>query len=117
MALSEFEQFRCEKLLQEFCDLQGPPPELHDKVKWDFVVEPGKQTVEMFEIRPYYDEPKEKVRIPFARARYVKTRDQWNVYWMGGSGKWIAYEPCLSVQTLEEFLDLIKEDVYCCFFG
>lgn len=48
MAISKFEQHRYEKLLQDFCQEQGPPPHLHDKLKWGYEVDPKKQTVELF---------------------------------------------------------------------
>lgn len=117
MTVSEFEQQRYEKLLQDFCEQQGPPPHLHDKLQWGFTVDPEKRSVELFEIRPLFTDPTRKVQTPIAKARYVKAHNGWKVYWMRGTGKWLLYEPCPSVQSLEEFLKLVKEDGYGCFFG
>ncbi|TVM14219.1 hypothetical protein DPQ33_17650 [Oceanidesulfovibrio indonesiensis] len=117
MGFSEFEQRRYEKLITDFCQEQGPPPSLHDKLKWGYEVDPRKQTVELFEIRPHFMEPSQKVHSPIAKARYVKAQKNWKVYWMRGNGKWVLYEPCPSLRSLEEFLKMVKKDDYCCFFG
>ena len=82
MAISKFEQHRYEKLLQDFCQEQGPPPHLHDKLKWGYEVDPKKQTVELFEIRPHFMEPSKKVQSPIAKASYVNAQKNWKVYWM-----------------------------------
>ncbi|MGE4558326.1 MAG: DUF3024 domain-containing protein [Desulfovibrionaceae bacterium] len=62
-------------------------------------------------------DPSQKTQSPIARAKFVKAQKSWKVYWMRGNGKWVLYEPCSSVRSLEEFLKLVKEDAYCCFFG
>lgn len=116
MTVSEFEQRRYEKLLQDFCEQQGPRPHLHDKLQWGFTVDPEKRSVELFEIRPLFTDPTRKVQTPIAKARYVKAHNGWKVYWMRGTGQWVLYEPCPSVQSLEEFLKLVKEDRRGCFF-
>ena len=117
MPISEFEQCRYDKLLQEFCQEQGPPPHLHDELKWGYEVDPKKQTVVLFEIRPFFMDPSQKVHNPFAKTRYVKAQKDWKIYWMRGNGKWGLYEPCPSLRSLEEFLKLVKEDEFGCFFG
>lgn len=117
MAISEFEQHRYEKLLQDFCKEHGPQPHIHDKLKWGYEIDSKKQTVELFEIRPNFMEPSQKVHTPIAKARYVKSHKQWNIYWMRGNGKWVLYEPCPSLGFLEDFLKVLKEDAYNCFFG
>lgn len=117
MTISEFKSHRYEKMLQEFCKAQGPPPEIHDKLKWGFLLDPKNQSVILLEIRPQFREPSKKIEIPIAKARYIKSSKIWKVYWMRGNGKWLLYEPCPTTRTLEEFLSLIKEDAHCCFFG
>lgn len=117
MAISKFEQHRYEKLLQDFCQEQGPPPHLHDKLKWGYGVDPKKQTVELYEIRPHFMEPSKKVQSPIAKASYVNAQKNWKVYWMRSNGKWTLYEPCPSLRSLEEFLKLVHENAYGCFFG
>ena len=54
MPISEFEYARLEKLLQKFCEEQGPPAHLRDQLRWGFRVDQEKQTIELFEIRPHF---------------------------------------------------------------
>jgi len=117
MPISEFEHARLEKLLQEFCEKQGPPPEIREQLKWGFKIDPEKQLVELFEIRPHFMEPSQIIQSPIARTRYVKAQVNWKVYWMRGTGKWVPYEPCPSVRAFEDFLKLVKADEYHCFLG
>jgi len=117
MAISEFEEIRYTKLLKDFCEEQGPPKHIHDQLKWGFSVNADNQTIELFEIRPHFLEPSRKIESPIAKANFVKSKNQWKVYWMRGNGKWVLYEPCPTVRTLDEFLKLVKEDAHCCFFG
>ena len=117
MTISEFEQHRCESLLKDFCEKQGPPPHLYHQLKWGFEVDPETQVVELFEIRPHFMESSRKIQSPIAKAKYVKAQANWKIYWMRGTGKWVLYEPCPSVHTFETFLDLLKDDEYGCFFG
>ena len=41
----------------------------------------------------------------------------WKVYWMRQDQKWHAYPPKLEVNSIEEFLTLVDEDEFACFFG
>lgn len=117
MPFSEFEQHRYEKLLQDFCEEHGPPPNVHDKLQWGYIVNAQKQTIELFEIRPRLMDPSQKVHIPIAKARYTKSQALWKVYWMRGTGKWDSYPSCPTVADLEGFLKLLREDNHQCFFG
>ena len=117
MPISEFEQRRYEKIIKEFCEKQGPPAYLRDKIMWGFEVDPEQQTVVLFEIRPHFRDPELKTKSFIAKAKYVKSKKAWKVYWMRANGKWFIYEPHPSADTLEEFLGVVKADEYRCFFG
>jgi len=117
MPISEFEQARLNKLLQQFCDEQGPPPAIRDQVKWTFNVDPDKQSVELFEVRPHFANPEIILEQPFAKAKYIKKSKRWKVYWMPSDMKWHQYPNRPEVASIEEFLKVVKEDEGCCFFG
>lgn len=117
MAISEFELHRLGSLLKKFCDEQGPPPDIRDQLQWGFRIDPEQQTVELFEIRPYFMDASRKIESKFAKAVYVKTSKTWKVYWMRGSGKWTKYDPYTKVKTNKEFLKIVREDEIHCFFG
>ncbi|PKG41610.1 DUF3024 domain-containing protein [Psychroflexus sp. MES1-P1E] len=71
----------------------------------------------LYEIRPFWDNPKEIQHMEFAKIRFYKSRQEWNLYWMRASGKWELYEPFPKSTHLEKMIDIIKEDQYGCFYG
>jgi len=71
----------------------------------------------LYEIRPFFDNPEEIMKIEFAKMRFYKSKQEWNLYWMRASGKWELYEPFPKSSHLEEMLGVIKTDKHVCFFG
>ncbi|MGE4536191.1 MAG: DUF3024 domain-containing protein [Desulfovibrio sp.] len=88
MAISEFEQHRLERPLKKFCDEKGPTGHIRNQLQWGFRIAPVQQTVELFEIRPYFMDASRKIESKFAKAAYAKTSKTWKVYWMRGTGNW-----------------------------
>jgi hypothetical protein len=115
MAFSEFETKRYERVVGEFLDRRRPPVHLRDKVDIGYRIE--RQSIEIFEIRPVWNDPGEKMEPPIAKATYVKSSDSWKVFWMRADMKWHGYGPDPLVKTLEEFLELVNEDSHGCFWG
>lgn len=76
----------------------------------------GKIT-EIYEIRPLWNNPKEIQNIPFAKIRFYKSKQLWNLYWMRASGKWELYEPFSESTYLDKIIEVIKEDKHGCFYG
>ncbi|HLF86213.1 MAG TPA: DUF3024 domain-containing protein [Nitrospiria bacterium] len=54
---------------------------------------------------------------PRAKATYVKTQRIWRIYWQRAHLKWHCYEPNPEVGTIEDFIALVDNDEYACFFG
>jgi hypothetical protein len=115
MALSELERKRYEKAVAKFLEARRPPSEIRPKLDLGFRLEG--QSIEIFEIRPDWQDPNEKMENPVAKATYVKRAEEWRVYWQRADLKWHRYEPHPSASTIEEFLQVVDEDAYCCFFG
>lgn len=115
MVLSEFELKRAEKDLQRFLDKRRPA--VHTRDNLDLAYRIVGQSVELFEIRPRWDNPTEKMEQSFAKAIYVKSQNKWKVYWQRADLKWHAYPPSPEVDTLAAFLDLVDRDEHACFFG
>jgi len=115
MAISEFEVKRCERAIEKFMAKRRPPVHIRHEVDLGSRIE--KQNVEIFEIRPQWDNPSNRIETPIAKATYVKTQNMWKVYWQRANLKWHSYEPLPTVRTLEEFLDVVGEDQHSCFFG
>jgi len=115
MALTEFEEKKCEKLVRQFVEKRRPPAYMRNKLDLSFRVQG--QSVEIFEIRPMWREPNKKIEGPVAKATYVRTSKVWKVYWQRADLKWHSYKPNPQVKTLEKFLEVVDRDEYGCFFG
>ena len=115
MAISEFEQKRIEKLVREYVEKRRPPAHLRYKVDLSFRLDG--QSVEIFEIRPVWNDPSEKIEESVAKATYVKTKRNWKIFWKRADLKWHRYDPVPEVEIIEQFLDVVEKDHDGCFFG
>ncbi len=104
-----------EKTIQKFIEEKRPPAHLRDEVDLGYSFD--NQVVEIFEIRERWDKKSEKVRVPVAKTRWVKSKNLWKIYWMRGSGKWELYKPKEEVKNLAEVFRVISEDKHGCFWG
>ena len=104
-----------EKLIQRFIEGKRPPVELRDRVDWGYTFD--NQELEIFEIRPSWGGDNKKIKSPVARAKYVQARGVWKIYWLRASGKWELYKPQPEVKDLSDFLKIVEEDEYACFWG
>ena len=115
MALSELETARAKKILGEFIERRRPPPHIRHEVDLSYRV--SGQSVELFEIRPVWNRPSEKMEAPVAKATFVRTQNIWRVYWRRADLKWHLYEQTPEVHGLPEFLSVVEEDPHGCFWG
>jgi spore coat polysaccharide biosynthesis protein SpsF (cytidylyltransferase family) len=115
MAFSEFEIKRLQKVVGQYIEKNRPPLNVRDEVDLCFRVQG--QSVEIFEIRPLWSNPKEKIEEPVAKATYVKSRNLWKLYWQRADLKWHRYEPDPEVRSIEDFIEIVERDEYACFFG
>jgi hypothetical protein len=115
MSFSEFENKRIQKILGQYIEKNRPPENVRDQVDLSFRI--SGQSVEIFEIRPLWNDPDEKIEEPIAKSTYVKSRKIWKVFWQRADLKWHRYDPDPEVGSIEEFIDLVENDDYACFFG
>lgn len=115
MAFSEFEIKRINNIVGRYIVENRPPVNIRDKVDMSFRIEG--HSVEIFEIRPLWDNPKEKIEEAIAKATYVKSRKVWKVFWQRADLKWHRYEPDPEVDSIDDFVKIIELDEYACFFG
>ena len=76
-----------------------------------------KHDVDIFEIRPKWNKPGEYMQTPVAKIRYVRTANEWRLFWMRANLKWYSYEPFPSSRDLAEVVNVVDQDELCCFFG
>jgi hypothetical protein len=114
MAFSELESKRIEKALAGYVERIRPPADLRSQVDIAFRV--TGQNVEIFEIRPRWDNPKEILEHPVAKATYVKARNAWKVFWSRADLAWHPYSPTPQVATIDAFVALVEQDAHHCFW-
>jgi hypothetical protein len=115
VAFSEFETHRYSSIVEKYVATRRPPPEIRNELDVSFRIEG--QSLEIYEIRPAFDNPEEKVESPIAKTTYVKTTDNWKLYWMRADLKWHEYSPDPIADTLEDALAIIDADELACFYG
>lgn len=115
MAFNDIERKHCERDLEKFMERHRPPP--HIRPELDFGYRISGHSVEIFEIRLDWRNPKESMEHPVAKATFVRTRNLWRVFWMRQDLKWHGYDPNPEARNLEEFLAVVGRDEHCCFFG
>jgi hypothetical protein len=115
MTVSDFEIKRIEKIMGAYLEKTRPP--VHIRAELDIGYRIENQSVELFEIRPAFQAPNQKIEHAIAKATYVKRAKEWRLYWMRADLKWHRYEPVPEVNSLQQFLQVIEEDAYGCFYG
>jgi hypothetical protein len=115
MAFSEFERKRYERAAQIYIDANRPPVHIRNELDLGYRLQ--EQSVEVFEIRPLWRNPAEKIEQSVAKATYVKKDQTWRVYWQRADLKWHRYDPRAVVSSIEEFFAVVQADEYGCFFG
>lgn len=101
--------------LDHFLEKRRPPVEIRNKVDLAYRIE--NQSIELFEIRPHWQKPDEKIENPIAKTTWVETQKCWKIYWMRADLKWHLYQPVAKVKTIEEFLKVVDADAHGCFWG
>ena len=115
MAFSEFEIRKLQKVVGLYVEKHRPPAHLRNEVDLSFRIKG--QSVEIFEIRPLWNNLEEKIEEPVAKATYVKTSKLWKVHWQRADLKWHLYDPDPEVGSIEEFIDIVEREEYACFYG
>ncbi len=114
MAFAEIELARIEKKVGGFCRARTRP-EIRDQLRLEYQVD--RQDVELFEVRPHWREPGEELHTPVAKFKYVRSVNEWRLYWMRQDLKWHGYEPFPASRDLEDLLEVVSKDGFGCFFG
>lgn len=105
-----------ESTIKKYIEFLRPDdPEIRAQLDFGYSFD-GKVAL-LYEIRPVWNNPKEKQHIEYAKIRFYKSKQEWNLYWMRASGKWVLYDPFPKSTHLEKILQIIKEDKHGCFYG
>ena len=104
-----------EKIMGEYIETIRPPEKIRPQVDIGYKIEA--QSVIIFEIRPQWNDPTVIKEYPLAKATFVKTKNNWKIFWKKSDGKWHSYSPKSEVKTLRDFINLTEEDEHHCFWG
>ncbi len=113
--LSEFELKKIEKSVGGMVERRRPAIPVRKKLDIGYRV--SGQSVEVFTIRPVWNNPEEYRESAIAKATYVKTQKVWKLYWMRQDLRWHGYEPLAQCRTIEEVVAEIDADPHGCFWG
>jgi len=115
VAFTDIERARNLASLKWFLERRRPPEHIRAKLDIGYAVEG--HAVDIFEIRPDWQDKTETRHSPVARIKYVRSADEWRLYWMRRDLKWHSYEPSATHSSLKAALAVVDADAYCCFFG
>jgi hypothetical protein len=115
VAFNDIERKRIERDLTNFMERHRPPPHIRPQLDLGYRI--SGHSVELFEVRPDWQNPKEKMEYPIARTTFVRTQNLWRIFWMRRDLKWHGYEPTPEARSFAAFLEVVGRDEYCCFFG
>ena len=115
MAFNDIELARYKKSVSAYIENKRPPVHIRKEVDISFRI--TGQSVEIFEVRPRWDDPAEILEHFVAKATYIKTQEHWKVFWQRADLKWHSYDPNPTVANIDKFLVLIEVDEHACFWG
>jgi hypothetical protein len=115
MALTESQKLSIQQMMAAYL-MEVRPPE-HIRPQLDIGWRLEKQSVFLFEIRPQWNDETIIRHHDFAKATWVNTAKEWNIFWLRANGKWQTYDPLPTVVNLKRFLLEVASDPYCCFKG
>ena len=116
MAFSDLELRRIDKAVGSMCRRRSPP-QFKDKLQ--IIYEIKGHSVLVYETRPPWDGPGEWTKLEVAKFTYVRSRNEWKLYWMRRDLKWHAYDPETGAKKngLEVLVRVVDTDRYGAFFG
>lgn len=114
VAFDDLERQRIDNSVGAMCRRRSPARYKHEL---EFIYEIDGHAVSVYEVRPRWNNPKEKTKMGVARFRFNRSRKQWRLYWMRRDLKWHLYDPEAMPKTLEALVRIVDEDRYGAFFG
>lgn len=115
MSFNDLETARIKRAMEAFLNKRRPRPEIRHQL--DVIYRITGQSVEIFEVRPAWDDPGVTLEHRVAKTTYVRTVREWRIFWMRSDLKWHRYDLAPTVKTIDEFAAIVDRDEACCFFG
>lgn len=115
MTLETLKTLEVIEVMENFINKIRPEESIREKLDFTYKIE--NQSITIFQVRPNWKNPKEKMEHGFAKTTFVKKENHWKVFWLRANLKWESYSPQPEVKSLKEFVKLVEEDKHNCFFG
>jgi len=115
MSLDSMLTLEAIEVFENYIEKVRPKEELRDKIDLTYKIE--NQSIIIYEIRPHYSKPGQKSESFVAKVTYVKAKDHFKVFWLRADLKWHSYKPNPTVKTIRDFIQVLEEDKYGCFWG
>jgi hypothetical protein len=115
MALEFENEIEIIEVMEGYLNSSRPPEEVRNEVDLNYKIE--NQSIIVFEIRPLWDNPSEKIELNVVKATFMKTENKWKIYYFMSDMKWHIYKPAEKVNNLKEFVKILQEDKHSCFRG
>jgi hypothetical protein len=114
MAFSELELKRIDRTVGGLCRGRSRP-EFADRLRIVYEIEG--HTVSVYEERPPWDDVGEWTRMGVARFRFIRTRGEWQLYWMRRDLRWHRYDTDGPANGLATLVAVVDADEHGAFFG
>jgi hypothetical protein len=86
------------ELMENYIDKIRPPERLRKEV--NIVYKIDGQSITIYEIRPFLLDKTKRNEHAVAKTTFIKSKNEWKVFWMRSDLKWHAYSPKPTVKTL-----------------
>jgi Protein of unknown function (DUF3024) len=101
--------------IKKLTEALRPPIDIRDQLDIGYKFQ--NQTLEIFEIRPRWNDQSIIDQHSFAKAKFIKSKSIWRIYWLRANGNWELYKPIPEVQQISEFFKAVDEDKHNAFKG
>ena len=115
MAVDNLQILHIIETMEAFLERERPPEHIRPKLDITYKIEG--QSVVIYTLSPQWNNPTRTTESAVAKATFVKSKNQWKVFWLRANLKWDPYNPKPTVKTLKSFVKLVEEDKYGCFWG
>jgi len=112
--LTESQRFQLRNTFQTFCDSRVPES-ARDQLSLEFNITGAK--ILLFEVRPQFQKPDNRIRIPVAQFRFDPTDGIWSLFCRDRNEKWHLYEPLASSENIGELISEVDKDRTGIFWG
>jgi hypothetical protein len=115
MAIDAIQTIDIIEVMENYIQNKRPPQEIRAQLDVGYKIEG--QSITIFEIRPQWNDPGIIREHPVAKTTFVKSKKHWKLFWMRADLKWHGYQPVPFVKKIKDFVRIVDEDAYGCFWG